>query len=71
MKVEQEIEEKKIKGNKMSSIMDVLVKLILGAGTTGLYFMFMRCGMNLEFLEHGAVTSFSVKELFRGLHPKI
>ena len=71
MQVEKEIEEQKIKENKRSGIRDACVKVVSVVVPTALYFVFLKMGMRLEFMEHGSVTSFSVKELFRGIHPKI
>ncbi|MBP5461564.1 MAG: hypothetical protein J6Y20_05500 [Lachnospiraceae bacterium] len=67
MNSEKETEKEKIKESKRSGIRDSCIKIagILVQG--GLFFFFTLLGMKLEFIDHGAMTSMTVKEMFKGI----
>lgn len=67
MNTEKEMEKERIKENRRSGWRDAGVKFLGIVIPTGLYFLFMSLGMKLEFIDHGSMTSMSVKEMFKGI----
>ena len=65
-----ELERDKLHEQKKAAKRDAMIKIAGIVIPTSLYFLFLGLGMKLEFIDHGAVTSFSVKELMKALHPK-
>lgn len=54
-----------------SSRRDAVIKIGDLLARNGLYFLSIGAAMLFEFRMHGSITSFSAKELFRAIHPKI
>lgn len=61
-------EEQKIAKRELTT---KIISILVSAGFSGLYFLILGLGMRLEFIDHGSVTSFTVKELLKVLHPKV
>ena len=71
MRMEAEIEDRKMKENKRSGWRDAAIKVGGILIPTTAYIVFLALGMRLEFLEHGSLTGYTTKELFKALHPKL
>ena len=50
---------------------DAVIKIGDMLARNSLYFLSIGAAMLFEFKMHGSITSFSAKELFRAIHPKI
>lgn len=65
LSLQREMEEKKFEAEKKSRIADAGIKAAGIVLPLSLYAGALALGMKLEFLDHGSVCSFTVKELFR------
>lgn len=70
MRVESEARKEEVKENRKSGWRDAGVKIAIGVGSLALYGTLAALGLRLEFIENGSITGFTLKELFRILHPK-
>lgn len=64
------LERDKMREQTKSNLRDACIKVAGFVVPTGLYFLFLALGLRLEFAEHGNIASFTVKELFKAVHPK-
>lgn len=71
MQYKDELERLKLKEQNKSNVRGMCLEAAKFVGHNGLYFLFLALGLRLEFAERGSITSFTVKELFRAVHPKL
>ena len=65
------LERDKMQDQTKSAKRDAFIKIGDLLARNGLYFLSIGAAMLFEFKMHGSITSFSAKELFRAIHPKI
>lgn len=65
------LERDKMYEAKKSIVRDICIRLAGDTIKTVPYVLLLALGMKLEFAESGSITSFTVKELFRSLHPRV
>ena len=65
------LERDKLWESRRAGIRDILIKVSGDIIKTAPYVLLLALGMKLEFAERGSITSFTVKELFRSLHPRV
>ena len=64
------LERDKMSEEKKSNIWNAVIKAAGIVIPTGLYFIFIGLGMRLEFIDNGSITSYTLKELLKSLHPR-
>ena len=57
--------------SRRSGLRDAGVRIVSTLIPAGAYIVLLALGMKLEFAEHGAIASYTTKELFRSLKPKV
>lgn len=70
MQIESERRKEEMKENRISGWRDAGIKAAGIIFPLALYGCFAGLGLRLEFIENGSITGFTLKELFRILHPK-
>lgn len=69
-KLKEKIEDRRIESEKKSGLRDMCARTGVSLLQLAAYAAFTGLGMRLEYIDRGAITGFTLKELFRVLHPK-